>query len=87
MSTIRTYNVEAGLPTLDEARRMVAAEIKQAKREGGKVLKVIHGYGSTGKGGVLCDGLRKSRPSSASTPRAFTCGSAAPAKRSKKSRR
>ncbi len=60
MSTIRTYNVEAGLPTLDEARRLVAAEIKQAKREGGKVLKVIHGYGSTGKGGVLCDGLRKS---------------------------
>jgi hypothetical protein len=60
MSTIRTYNVEAGLPTLDEARRLVAAEIKRAKREGGKVLKVIHGYGSSGKGGVLCDGLRKS---------------------------
>jgi hypothetical protein len=60
MSTIRTYNVEAGLPTLDEARRLVAAEIKLAQREGGKVLKVIHGYGSSGKGGVLCDGLRKS---------------------------
>jgi hypothetical protein len=24
------------------------------------VLKVIHGYGSTGKGGALCVGLRKS---------------------------
>jgi hypothetical protein len=60
MSAIRTYNVEAGLPILDEARRLVISEIKQAKREGVKVLKVIHGYGSSGKGGALCVGLRKS---------------------------
>ena len=60
MSVIRTYNVEAGLPTLDEARRLVIEEIKRAKREGVKVLKVIHGYGSSGKGGALYVGLRKS---------------------------
>ncbi len=60
MSTIRTYNVEAGLPTLDEARRRVIAEIEPAKRDGARVLKVIHGYGSSGKGGALCVGLRKS---------------------------
>ena len=60
MSAIRTFNVEAGLPTLDEARRLVIDEIKQAKRNGAKVLKVIHGYGSTGSGGKLCIGLRKS---------------------------
>jgi len=60
MSAIRTFNVEAGMPTLDEARRLVAAEIKRAKREGAKALKVIHGYGSSGKGGALCVGLRKS---------------------------
>jgi len=29
---------------------LVAADIKQAKREGAKVLKVIHGYGSSGSG-------------------------------------
>jgi hypothetical protein len=57
MNAIRTFNVEAGLPILDEARRLVAAEIKQAKREG---AKVIHGYGSSGTGGKLCVGLRKS---------------------------
>jgi len=57
---IRTFNVETGLPTLDEARRSVIAEIKRAKREGVKVLKVIHGYGSSGTGGKLCIGLRKS---------------------------
>ena len=60
MSAIRTFNVEAGMPTLDEARRLVIEEIKRAKREGVKVLKVIHGYGSSGKGGALCVGLRKS---------------------------
>jgi len=60
MSAIHTFNVEAGLPTLDDARRLVMAEIKQAKRDGVKVLKVIHGYGSSGKGGKLCVGLRKS---------------------------
>jgi len=60
MTALRTFNVEAGLPTLDEARRLVAAQIKQAKREGARVLKVIHGYGSSGKGGALCVGLKKS---------------------------
>ena len=60
MSAVRTFNVEAGLPTLDEARRLVIEEIKRAKREGVKVLKVIHGYGSSGMGGALCFGLRKS---------------------------
>jgi hypothetical protein len=60
MSAIRIFNVEASLPTVDEARRLVIAEIKQARREGARVLKVIHGYGSTGKGGALSVGLRKS---------------------------
>ena len=60
MPTIRTFNVEAGMPNLDEARRRVIEEIRQAKREGVRVLKVIHGYGSSGKGGKLNFGLRKS---------------------------
>jgi len=60
MGTMRTYNVEAGFPVLDEARRLVIEEITRAKRERVRVLKVIHGYGSSGKGGALCVGLRKS---------------------------
>jgi hypothetical protein len=43
-----------------EAPRLVIAEIKRAKRERMKAMKVIRGYGSSGKGGVLCIGLRKS---------------------------
>ncbi len=60
MSTMRTLNVEAGLPTVEEARRLVIEEIKRARREGVRVLKVIHGYGSSGTGGKLRIGLRKS---------------------------
>lgn len=60
MPLLRTYNVEDGLPSLDEARRLVLTQIKEAKRGGVRVLKVIHGYGSSGKGGKLCTGLRKS---------------------------
>jgi hypothetical protein len=60
MRTIRTFNLELHFPSLDEARRLVIEEIKRAKREGVKVLKVIHGYGSSGKGGALCVGMRKS---------------------------
>jgi hypothetical protein len=57
---LRTFNVEAALPTLEEARRQVMDEIRKAKREAIVALKVIHGYGSSGKGGTLCFGLRKS---------------------------
>ena len=57
---VRAFNVEADFPSLDEARRLVIAEIRKAKRERVRVLKVIHGYGSSGKGGKLCVGLRKS---------------------------
>ena len=60
MRSVSTFNVEAGLPTLEEARRRVIDEIKRAQRAGVRVLKIIHGYGSTGKGGTLCTGLRKS---------------------------
>jgi hypothetical protein len=57
---IRTINIEAGMPPLEEARRQVIEEIRKARCEGVRVLKVIHGYGSTGKGGTLNHGLRRS---------------------------
>jgi hypothetical protein len=57
---LKIYNVEADFPSLDEARRLVLDEIKKSKREGIRALKIIHGYGSSGKGGTLQHGLRKS---------------------------
>jgi hypothetical protein len=60
MAAIRVINVEEDLPSLDEARRRVQEEIRRARREKIRVLKIIHGYGSSGKGGTLNFGLRKS---------------------------
>lgn len=60
MTRLRTFNVEADMPSLEDARRRVAEEIRRAKQGGVTVLKVIHGWGSSGKGGTLCIGLRKS---------------------------
>jgi hypothetical protein len=57
---VATFNIEASLPTLDEARRTLIQEIKRARGRGHRVLKIIHGYGSSGQGGVLQTGLRKS---------------------------
>ncbi|HMD44305.1 MAG TPA: Smr/MutS family protein [Candidatus Acidoferrum sp.] len=60
MANLKIMNIEAGMPTVEEARQMLLAEVKQAKQSGVKALKVIHGYGSTGKGGALRVGLRTS---------------------------
>ncbi|MDB6035204.1 MAG: Smr protein [Verrucomicrobiales bacterium] len=60
MAFIRVINVEEDMPTVDEARRRVQEEIRRAKKDKVNVLKIIHGYGSSGKGGALNIGLRKS---------------------------
>ncbi len=57
---MRTINLEIGRPTLDEARRRLLAEMDAARNAGASLLKVVHGYGSSGEGGVLCVGIRKS---------------------------
>jgi len=60
MTAFKTLNLEADLPTVDEARRRLIDELRQAKQSGVLAIKVIHGYGSTGKGGALRPALRKS---------------------------
>ncbi len=60
MPAFRTLNIEDRLPTIDEARQRLLAELHQARQSGVIALKIIHGYGSTGKGGALRGALRKS---------------------------
>jgi len=60
MPTFKTLNIEANLPTVDDARRLLLAELRQAKQSGVIAVKIIHGYGSTGKGGALRGALRTS---------------------------
>src|SRR5512140_1430821 len=57
---LRSINLEAGSPSLDEARRRLLSATEAARQEGVPVLKVIHGWGSSGAGGILCAGIRRS---------------------------
>lgn len=57
---LKTLHIEAGMPTVEEARQRLLAELRQAKQSGVLAMKIIHGYGSSGKGGALRDALRKS---------------------------
>ena len=51
--SVRILNIEPGSPTRDQALLRVAEGLARAQKDGVRVLKVIHGYGSTGQGGVL----------------------------------
>ena len=51
---LREVNLELGKPYADEAIRRLTFEIKQSgKMQDVKVLKIIHGYGSSGAGGRI----------------------------------
>lgn len=52
-------NLETDLPSLAEASRKMGQFINQAKHSGMRVVKIIHGYGSSGVGGKLRVGLRQ----------------------------
>lgn len=57
---VRTINVESGLPTVEEALRRLDAKMSVAISEGVRVVRVIHGYGSSGRGGAIRDACRRS---------------------------
>jgi hypothetical protein len=50
---IKTVVVKEGLPSVEQARARLHGEIQLAQQTGIKVLKIVHGYGSTGVGGDL----------------------------------
>src|ERR1700744_3540286 len=54
MSTvIKTVMLKDGMPTVEEARGRLQSEIVLARQKGITVLKLVHGYGSSGVGGDL----------------------------------
>jgi hypothetical protein len=59
-ATLREVNIKAGMPTVDEARRILLEQIQTARMSGVRLLKLIHGYGSSGVGGKLRGALRRS---------------------------
>jgi hypothetical protein len=59
-TSMRTLNLEAGQPRVDEARRRLLVELEGMAKAGVTVLKVIHGWGSSGEGGKLGPAIRRS---------------------------
>jgi hypothetical protein len=57
---VRVLVIKAGMPTIQEARARLNAEIDKARGSGIIVLKIIHGYGASGVGGKLRDAVRRS---------------------------
>lgn len=57
---VRVVTIKQGMPTVQEARALLNTEIEKARSAGVLVLKIIHGYGSSGFGGSLRGALRSS---------------------------
>lgn len=51
-------NLEHGMPTVEQASHRLIGELIRARAQGAKVVKLIHGYGSSGVGGKLRIGIR-----------------------------
>ncbi len=51
--SLKVINLEQGLPTSDAAIRRLTYEMHAARTLGFQALKLIHGYGSSGKGGRI----------------------------------
>ncbi|HOO21932.1 MAG TPA: Smr/MutS family protein [Kiritimatiellia bacterium] len=48
---LRHLDLEAGLPTVEEALRRLAAQLDRARADGVRVVRVVHGWGSASGGG------------------------------------
>jgi len=56
---LREVNIKAGMPTVDDAIKRTTYNIMNAGAFGVTAIKLIHGYGSTGKGGAIRVEVRK----------------------------
>jgi len=52
-------NIKEGMPIVADAMRHLQSSLERFRREKYGVVLVIHGYGSTGKGGAIHDKARQ----------------------------
>ena len=57
--SVKELNLEQGMPTVDAAMGWLEAELAAARNMGRPALKLIHGYGSSGRGGKIRTACRK----------------------------
>ena len=56
---VRELNLEQGRPSVDRALGWLEAELEAARRMNTPLMKLIHGYGSSGKGGRIRTASRR----------------------------
>lgn len=49
----RIINLEDDLPTVEQAMKRLVLEVRLARNQKVRILKIIHGFGSSGKGGKI----------------------------------
>jgi len=52
-------NLKEDLPPVEEALRHLRRALQESRTRGDRVLKLIHGYGSSGEGGRIRDAVRR----------------------------
>ncbi len=52
-------NLKAGMPTVEQAKRRLLESLYSPRGDSGPVVKIIHGYGSSGKGGAIRSAIRE----------------------------
>lgn len=58
-TTIYTLNLEDGMPLVEDAVSRMNMGLQELRVSHAKAVKLIHGYGSTGRGGKICACVRK----------------------------
>ena len=56
---LREVNIKSDMPTVDSAIKRTTYNIRNASELGVTAIKLIHGYGSTGRGGTIRIEVRK----------------------------
>ena len=57
--SITALNLEDGMPTVDEAIMRMNLGFQEMRNSGKRIVRLIHGYGSTGRGGKIRIGVRE----------------------------
>ena len=65
--TVRKIDIAHDRQTVPEALEQLVKEIRSARRDGERILLVVHGYGASGAGGAIKTGLLAELPGLART--------------------
>ena len=78
MKGVRELNLEQGRPSVDRALGWLEAELEAARRMNTPLMKLIHGYGSSGKGGRIRTATIWRRPPGRDGSRCICRGNGSP---------